>query len=111
MNAVLVCFKRSPFTIANKGLLSKIRPEDILSQVINDLIKTTNINKDDIEDIIDKTNAWLESSHKLAERMYQEQTADSGATGGNSQPDENSKSEAHEDVVDAEFEEVKDGKE
>ena len=52
MNAVLVGFKRSPFTIANKGLLSKIRPEDILSQVINDLIKTTNINKDDIEDII-----------------------------------------------------------
>ena len=52
MNAVLVGFKRSPFTIANKGLLSKIRPEEILSQVINDLIKTTNINKDDIEDII-----------------------------------------------------------
>ena len=50
MNAVLVGFKRSPFTIANKGLLSKIRPEDILSQVINDLVKTTNINKDDIED-------------------------------------------------------------
>ena len=52
MNTVIVGFKRSPFTIANKGLLSKIRPEDILSQVINDLIKTTNINKDDIEDII-----------------------------------------------------------
>ena len=52
MNAVIVGFKRSPFTIANKGLLSTIRPEDILSQVINDLIKTTNINKDDIEDII-----------------------------------------------------------
>ena len=49
---VLVGFKRSPFTIANKGLLAKVRPEDILSQVINDLIKTTNINKDDIEDII-----------------------------------------------------------
>ena len=51
-SAVLVGFKRSPFTIANKGLLSSIRPEDILSQVINDLIKTININKDDIEDII-----------------------------------------------------------
>ena len=51
-NAVLVGFKRSPFTIANKGLLASIRPEDILSQVINDLIKTININKDDIEDII-----------------------------------------------------------
>ncbi len=52
MNAVIVGFKRSPFTIANKGLLATIRPEDILSQVINDLIKVTNINKDDIEDII-----------------------------------------------------------
>ena len=49
-NIVLVGFKRSPFTIANKGLLANVRPEDILSQVINDLIKTTNINKDDIED-------------------------------------------------------------
>ena len=52
MNAVIVGFKRSPFTIANKGLLATIRPEDILSQVINDLIKKTNVNKDDIEDII-----------------------------------------------------------
>ena len=52
MNVVLAGFKRSPFTIANKGLLSTIRPEDILSQVINDLVRTTNIIKDDIEDII-----------------------------------------------------------
>ena len=51
-NVVLVGFKRSPFTIANKGLLATLRPEDILSQVINDLIQTTNINKGDIEDII-----------------------------------------------------------
>ena len=51
-NAVLVGFKRSPFTIANKGMLANVRPEDILSKVINDLIKTTNINKNDIEDII-----------------------------------------------------------
>jgi len=51
-NSVLVGFKRSPFTIANKGLLSSVRPEDILSQVINDLIKTTKVNKEDIEDII-----------------------------------------------------------
>ena len=51
-SSVIVGFKRSPFTIAKKGLLSSVRPEDILSQVINDLIKTTNVNKDDIEDII-----------------------------------------------------------
>ena len=51
-SAVLVGFKRSPFTIANKGLLASMRPENILSQVINDLIKITKINKEDIEDII-----------------------------------------------------------
>ena len=51
-SAVIVGFKRSPFTIANKGELANLRPEDILSSVINDLIKTSNINKNDIEDII-----------------------------------------------------------
>ena len=51
-SAVIVGFKRSPFAIARKGNLANIRPEDILSQVINDLVKSTNINKDHIEDII-----------------------------------------------------------
>ena len=44
-SAVLVGFKRSPFTIANKGLLAGVRPEDILSQVINDLVKTQKLIK------------------------------------------------------------------
>ena len=51
-NSVLVGFKRSPFTLARKGELSEVSPEDILSQVINDLIITSNINKEDVEDII-----------------------------------------------------------
>ena len=51
-SAVIVGFKRSPFTIARKGDLANVRPEDILSQVINDLVNTTNVNKNDIEDII-----------------------------------------------------------
>ena len=51
-SAVIVGFKRSPFTIAKKGDLATVRPEDILAQVINDLVKSTNINKIDIEDII-----------------------------------------------------------
>ncbi len=51
-SAVIVGFKRSPFAIARKGNLANVRPEDILSQVINDLVKSTNINRDDIEDII-----------------------------------------------------------
>ena len=52
LNSVLVGFKRSPFTLARKGDLSNVRPEDILSQVINDLVLTTNVNINDIEDII-----------------------------------------------------------
>ena len=51
-SAVIVGFKRSPFTISRKGGLAEVRPEDILSQVINDLVNSSNINKDDIEDII-----------------------------------------------------------
>ncbi len=51
-NAVIVGFKRSPFTMARKGEMAEIRPEDILSQTINSLINETKINKDDIEDII-----------------------------------------------------------
>jgi len=51
-SAVIVGFKRSPFTISKKGSLAEVRPEDILSQVINDLVKSSNVNKDDIEDII-----------------------------------------------------------
>ena len=51
-NAVIVGFKRSPFTMAKKGELAGVRPEDILSQTIDSLVKETKINKDDIEDII-----------------------------------------------------------
>ena len=51
-NAVIVGYKRSPFTMARKGEMAEIRPEDILSQTINALMQETKINKDDIEDII-----------------------------------------------------------
>ena len=51
-NAVIVGFKRSPFTVAKKGELASFRPEDILSQVINKLVEKTNVKKNDIEDII-----------------------------------------------------------
>ena len=41
-NAVIVGFKRSPFTMARKGEMAEVRPEDILSQTINSLIKSLN---------------------------------------------------------------------
>ena len=51
-NAVIVGYSRSPFTIASKGKLVSVRPEDLLSEVIKDLVSKTKINPEDIEDII-----------------------------------------------------------
>ena len=51
-NTVIVGYKRSPFTFARKGEMANIRPEDILSQTINQLLNEIQINKNDIEDII-----------------------------------------------------------
>ena len=52
LKAVVAGYSRSPFTIANKGELIGVRPEDLLSQVIKDLVIKTKINPEDIEDII-----------------------------------------------------------
>ena len=51
-NAVIAGYSRSPFTISYKGELKSLRPEDILAQVINKLISPSNLNKNDIEDVI-----------------------------------------------------------
>ena len=50
--AVIAGYLRSPFTIANKGELVSVRPEDLLSEVIKDLVSKSKINPEDIEDII-----------------------------------------------------------
>ena len=50
--AVIAGYSRSPFTIANKGELVSVRPDDILSEVIKDLVSKSKINPEDIEDII-----------------------------------------------------------
>ena len=50
--AVIAGYSRSPFTIANKGELVSVRPEDLLSEVIKDLVSKSKINPEDIEDII-----------------------------------------------------------
>ncbi len=59
---------------------------------------------EDVAEIQAKTNALMEASHKLAEKMYQaeDSQASGDAAGGNSATSD--------DVVDAEFEEVKDKK-
>ena len=50
--AVIAGYSRSPFTIANKGGLVSVRPEDLLAEVIKDLVIKSKINPEDIEDII-----------------------------------------------------------
>ncbi len=53
MKNVVICeFKRSPFTLANKGALAKVRPDDIVAQVTKNLVETSGVNGDDVEDVI-----------------------------------------------------------
>lgn len=51
-NAVIAGYARSPFTPAFKGEMAQIRPDEIASQLIKNLVEKTKLNKDDIEDLI-----------------------------------------------------------
>ena len=69
------------------------------------------IKEDKIEDIKAKTQTLVQSSMKLGEAIYKEQQAKAGAQGQNPEGQaEAGSSEKKEDVVDAEYEEVKDDK-
>ncbi len=63
------------------------------------------VREGDKETIEAKTNALAQASHKLAEKMYQEEQAQAGQAGGGQQA---AGGGADDNVVDAEFEEVKD---
>ena len=51
-NVVIAGYARSPFHFANKGLLAKVRPDDLAAQVVRGLVDRTGVNVDDIEDLI-----------------------------------------------------------
>jgi len=51
-NVVIAGYARSPFTLANKGGLIKVRPDELVAQVVKDLIERSGANPDDIEDLI-----------------------------------------------------------
>jgi molecular chaperone DnaK len=72
-------------------------------QSLKDAIKA-----DNVEDIKTKTQTLMQSSMKMGEAIYKAQQAKPGTGDGNST---GSGKEKKEDVVDAEFEEVKDSKE
>ncbi len=51
-NVVIAGYARSPFGLANKGELTKVRPDDLIVKVVEDLVQRIGINGDDIEDLI-----------------------------------------------------------
>ncbi len=51
-NAVIVEYARTPFTLANKGGLTKIRPDEMAGQLIKAILEKTKIAKEDVEDLI-----------------------------------------------------------
>ncbi len=67
---------------------------------------------EDKDEIEAKTKALTDASGKMAERLYAEKGAEGAAPGGDAGADAagNAGAEANDDVVDAEFEEVKDNK-
>ena len=50
-NIVIGGFVRSPFTLANKGALMKIRADDLAAQVVRGLVEKTGVRPEDIEDL------------------------------------------------------------
>jgi len=51
-NVVIAGYARSPFHFANKGELTKVRPDDMAAQVIKGLVEKTGVKGEDIEDLI-----------------------------------------------------------
>jgi len=51
-SAVIAGYVRSPFTLAKKGDLARVRPDDIAAAVVRGLIERTGVKPADIEDLI-----------------------------------------------------------
>ena len=51
-SVVIAGYARSPFHFAHKGLMAKVRPDDLAAQVVRGLVEKTGVNVDDIEDLI-----------------------------------------------------------
>ena len=50
-SSVIVGYLRSPFTLARKGALAKVRPDEMAGQVIRLLIEKSGVTPDDVEDL------------------------------------------------------------
>lgn len=50
-NVVIAGYARSPFHLAGKGALARVRPDDLAAAVVRGLIERTGVKPEDIEDI------------------------------------------------------------
>ena len=50
--SVIAGYSRSPVTMARKGALIDTKPVNLLADVIKNLVSKSNVNKQDIEDIV-----------------------------------------------------------
>jgi len=50
--AVIAGYARSPFTPAGKGALSRVRPDNLMAQIVRALLERTGAKPEDIEDVI-----------------------------------------------------------
>lgn len=52
MKKIVICeYARSPFTLAYKGALAEVRPDDLIASTIKGLLKKVKLNVEDIEDL------------------------------------------------------------
>lgn len=51
-SVVITGYARSPFHLANKGALARVRPDDLTAQVIRGLIGKTGVDPADLEDLV-----------------------------------------------------------
>jgi acetyl-CoA acyltransferase len=51
-NVVIAGYVRSPFTLASKGDLAKVRPDELAAQTVRGLIEKTGVDPADLEDLI-----------------------------------------------------------
>lgn len=50
-NVVIAGYVRSPFTLAKKGDLAKVRPDELAAQTVRGLLDKTGVNPEDLEDL------------------------------------------------------------
>ena len=51
-DVIIAGYARSPFTLAHKGALARVRPDELAAQVVRGLVTRTGLSEADIEDLV-----------------------------------------------------------